>query len=64
MYYESEKIKEIEEIIERSNFNEYLLKFDVMKKLPFKHNIMIFLYKIRCLKMVVGVLNFFGFKIY
>lgn len=64
LFYKSTKIKEIKNIIENSDFNGYLLDFEVIKKLPVKHKITIFLYKIGCLEIVIKILNIFKFKIY
>lgn len=64
LFYKSKKINEIKNIIENSDFNKYLLDFEVIKKLPIKHKITIFLYKISCLEIVIKILNIFKFKIY
>lgn len=64
LFFKSEKIKEIKSIIENSDFNKYLLNFEVIKKLPIKHKVAIFLYKMNCLEIAVKLLNIFEFKIY
>lgn len=64
LFYKSKKIKEIKNIIENSDFNKYLLEFKVIKKLPVKHKIIIFLYKIGYLEIVVKILSIFKFRIY
>lgn len=63
-FYKSSKIKEIKNIIKNSDFNKYLLEFKVIKKLPVKHKIIIFLYKIGYLEIVVKILSIFKFRIY
>lgn len=64
LFHKSKRIKEIKNIIENSDFNKYLLEFKVIKKLPVKHKIIIFLYKIGYLEIVVKILSIFKFRIY
>lgn len=64
LFYKSKKIKKIKNTIEKSDFNNYLLNFEIIKKLPIKQKIVIFLYKINCLEIIVKMLNIFKFKIY
>lgn len=64
LFHKSKRIKEIKNIIKNSDFNKYLLKLEVIKKLPIKHKITIFLYKIDFLEIAVKILNIFKFKIY
>lgn len=64
LFYKSKKIKEIQTIINNSEINKYLLDFNIMKRLPFKHKILIFLYKINCLNIFIKILIYFDIKMY
>lgn len=64
LFYKSEKMKEIKKVIGQSEFDEYLTKFNVIKRLPIKHKILIFIYKIGLLEYFIKILIFFKFKIY
>lgn len=63
LYYESNEIREIETLLLLSKFTSYLSQKDIYKKVNIKYRIMIFLYKIKILKIFLKIMKKFGLRI-
>lgn len=64
LFYNSTEKEKIKKIIKKSDFDKYLLNFQVLRNLSFKHKILIFLYKINFLDFFIKILKLLKIKMY